>query len=188
MQKTLEVLFDGRKRFENGDVLVKRELLQSLGSNITILDGKLNISPYKWLIPIQENYKTLEKQFDEVRTSSEQRKNSQISAIRSEWRKREDSNLRDVYKPPTRFRVVRLQPLGHASTYHSTIPSICFQFYPTPSIHSAVPLHKPALQSQPTKKPKVNSISNSFALFSSHGIIKLANTGELYARNNIRDF
>ena len=94
MRKTLEVLFDGRKRFENGDILVKRELLQSLGSNITILDGKLNITPYK-LIPIQENYKTLEKQFDEVRTSSEQRKNSQISAIRSVWRKREDSNLRD---------------------------------------------------------------------------------------------
>lgn len=33
MQKTLEVLFDGKRRFENGDILVKRELLQSLGSN-----------------------------------------------------------------------------------------------------------------------------------------------------------
>ena len=36
------------------------------------------------------------------------------------WRKREDSNLRDG-RPPTRFRVVRLQPLGHASTSNYTI-------------------------------------------------------------------
>ena len=35
------------------------------------------------------------------------------------WRKREDSNLRDACAP-TRFRVVRLQPLGHASTSNST--------------------------------------------------------------------
>ena len=35
------------------------------------------------------------------------------------WRKREDSNLRDGH-PPTRFRVVRLQPLGHASIYNYT--------------------------------------------------------------------
>ena len=72
-----------RKRFENGDILVRRELLQSLGSNITILDGKLDITPYKWLLSIQENYKALKKQFDEVRTNDLQRKNSQISAIRS---------------------------------------------------------------------------------------------------------
>ncbi len=83
-----------RKRFENGDILVKRELLQSLGSNIRIIDGQLVIDLYKWLIPIQENYKALEKQFDEVRTSSEQRKNSLISAIRSVWRRGQDSNLR----------------------------------------------------------------------------------------------
>ena len=53
-------------------------------------------------------------------------KNSQISAIRSVWRKRKDSNLRDACAP-TRFRVVRLQPLGHASTHNSIILSPIFQ-------------------------------------------------------------
>ena len=36
------------------------------------------------------------------------------------WRKRGDSNLREPCGP-TRFRVVRLQPLGHASVYNFTI-------------------------------------------------------------------
>ena len=36
------------------------------------------------------------------------------------WRKREDSNLRDACAP-TRFRVVRLQPLGHASATNFNI-------------------------------------------------------------------
>ena len=119
MQKTLEVLFDGKRRFENGDILVKRELLQSLGSNIRIIDGQLVIDLYKWLIPIQENYKTLEKQFDEVRTSSEQRKNSQISAIRSVWRKREDSNLRDLSAHTISSRAPSTtRPRFHFLSYH----------------------------------------------------------------------
>ena len=41
---------------------------------------------------------------------------------RRAWRKRGDSNLREPCGP-TRFRVVRLQPLGHASVHNSTIKS-----------------------------------------------------------------
>ena len=48
--------------------------------------------------------------------SSEARFNEPIYGFfKKKWRKRKDSNLRDSCEP-TRFRVVRLQPLGHASS------------------------------------------------------------------------
>jgi len=72
MEKTLDILFEGRKRFENGDVFVKREVLQSLGSNIVIKDGKLHIDTYRWLEPIEKGYPELERQFDKVRTQKQQ--------------------------------------------------------------------------------------------------------------------
>ena len=43
MEHTLEVLFNGREKFENGDLTAKREVLQSLSSNITLKDKKLTI-------------------------------------------------------------------------------------------------------------------------------------------------
>ena len=54
--------------------------------------------------------------------SSAKREIRMLLFVRSErtWRKREDSNLRDGH-PPTRFRVVRLQPLGHASVHYFII-------------------------------------------------------------------
>lgn len=112
MQKTLEVMFDGRKRFENGDILAKRELLESLGSNITILDKKLNITPYKWVAVLKDNYEVLKRQFDEVRTNDLQRKNSLISAIRSSWRRVGDSNSRSRFPQTNDLANRPLQPLG----------------------------------------------------------------------------
>jgi DNA repair exonuclease SbcCD ATPase subunit len=86
MRKTLDVLFNGRERFDNGNVFVKREVLQSLGSNIVIKDKKLMIDTYKWLEPIKNNYKTLEARFDEVRTRPQQIQKASFEAIRSDWR------------------------------------------------------------------------------------------------------
>ena len=112
MIKLLEILSEGRKSFENGDQTMKRELLCSLGSNIQIFDKKLVFNTYEWLEPIKNNYKSLEAQFEQVRTSSEQRKNSLISAIRSSWRRVGDSNSRSR-SPQTNDLANRpLQPLG----------------------------------------------------------------------------
>ena len=44
---------------------------------------------------------------------------SPVNFASQNWRKRRDSNPRDPCGP-TRFRVVRLQPLGHASTAYYT--------------------------------------------------------------------
>lgn len=114
MEKTLDILFNGRRRFENGDAFVKREVMQSLGSNIVIKDGKLVIDTYKWLEPIKNGYPKLEEQFDKVRTQKQQIKIDSFKPIRSFWRKREDSNLRSRCRL-TRVPGVLLQPLGHTS-------------------------------------------------------------------------
>lgn len=94
MRKTLDVLFNGRERFENGDVFAKREILQSLGSNIVIQDGELCVDTYKWLEPIQKHYKSLEAKFDKVRTSDLQIEKDPFGSIRPVWRRGRDSNPR----------------------------------------------------------------------------------------------
>ena len=94
MRKTLDVLFHGRERFENGSVFVKREVLQSLGSNIVIKDKKLCIDTYKWLEPIQRQYKAVEVEFEKVRTGDLQIENGSFEPVRLVWRKERDSNSR----------------------------------------------------------------------------------------------
>ncbi|MFV0484763.1 MAG: recombinase family protein [Candidatus Saccharimonadales bacterium] len=94
MRKTIDVLFNGRERFENGDIFAKREVLQSLGSNIVLKDKKIQIDTYKWLKPIQKEYKNLETKLDKVRTNDLQIEKGSIEPIRTAWRKGEDSNLR----------------------------------------------------------------------------------------------
>lgn len=92
MRKTLDVLFNGRKRFEKGDVFVKREVLQSLGSNIVIKDGKLSIDTYEWLEPVKNGYKVLEANFEKVRTAPQQIEKDPYGSIRLDWRRGGDSN------------------------------------------------------------------------------------------------
>lgn len=57
MRRTLNVLFSGRDKFENGDIFAKREVLQNLGSNTILKDGKISINTYEWLEPIKNKYK-----------------------------------------------------------------------------------------------------------------------------------
>lgn len=87
MRRTLNVLFSGRDKFENGDVFAKREVLQSLGSNTILKDGKISINTYKWLEPIKNEYKNLESQFVEGSNSDLQRKNASNEAVRQQWRR-----------------------------------------------------------------------------------------------------
>lgn len=86
MRRTLNVLFNGRDKFENGDVFAKREVLQSLGSNTILKDGKISINTYKWLEPIKNEYKNLESQFLEGSNSDLQIKNASNEAVRQQWR------------------------------------------------------------------------------------------------------
>lgn len=61
-------------KFVNGDIADKKEILLALGQNPVLLDGKLQITPYKWLLPLRDNTKHFVAQLNEVRTMSQQMK------------------------------------------------------------------------------------------------------------------
>ena len=112
MRRTLNVLFNGREKFENGDVFTKREVLQSLGSNTILKDGKISINTYKWLEPIKNEYKNLESQFLEGSNSNLQIKNTSNEAVRQQWRRVGDSNSRCRFPHTSDLANRPLQPLG----------------------------------------------------------------------------
>ncbi len=45
--------------FLNGDIQRKREIMMALGSNPTILNGKLSVQPHPWFIPIINSHPSL---------------------------------------------------------------------------------------------------------------------------------
>ena len=112
MEYRLKVLFSGREKFANGDLAAKREVLQSLGSNITLKDKKLTIDTYKWLVPIENEYKILEKQFMEGSNNDLQGENAINDAIRPQWRRVGDSNSRCRFPHTSDLANRPLQPLG----------------------------------------------------------------------------
>ena len=58
-----------RVRFADGSLMDKRDVLRTLGKNFTLKDGKLEITPNEWLIPIAEGYPELEVSYRKVRTN-----------------------------------------------------------------------------------------------------------------------
>lgn len=105
-------MYSGREKFENGDVFAKREVLQSLGSNTILKDGKISINTYKWLEPIKNEYKNLESQFVKDSNSDLQIKNASNEAVRQQWRRVGDSNSRSRSLQTNDLANRPLQPLG----------------------------------------------------------------------------
>ena len=86
---------NARARFINGTPEIKRTILQALGTNITLLDGKIRIKPEKWLVPIIEKNPELEKQYqmlEPAKIHHNKGKEQAIAGIRETWLGREDSN------------------------------------------------------------------------------------------------
>ena len=50
--KAFEVAVDGVERFNNGDVSVKKEILESIGQNPVLIDNELRIDTFPWLVLI----------------------------------------------------------------------------------------------------------------------------------------
>lgn len=61
-------------KFVNGDIADKKEILVAIGQNPVLLDGKLQITPNEWLMPLRDNTKRFVEQFEQVRTMSQQMK------------------------------------------------------------------------------------------------------------------
>ena len=105
-------MYNGREKFEKGDVFAKCEVLQSLGSNTILKDGKISINTYKWLEPIKNEYKNLENQLEEGSNSNLQIENASNEAVRQQWRRVGDSNSRSRSLQTNDLANRPLQPLG----------------------------------------------------------------------------
>lgn len=61
-----------------------------------LLDGKLQITPNDWLMPIKENAKRFRNEINRVRKMPEQLRNDILETLRLRWYARRDSNPRPL--------------------------------------------------------------------------------------------
>lgn len=94
MTGLISKFMNANAKFVNGDIVDKKEILLAIGQNPVLIDGKLQITPNEWLMPLRDNTKRFVEQFEQVRTMSQQMKNDLLDALRLEWYTRRDSNAR----------------------------------------------------------------------------------------------
>lgn len=85
MHKTIDVIAHGRERFENGGITGKRDVLLALGSTPTLYDGIIELTPYDWLIPIEEGLPELKSAIKKVQPQDLQIGNPELEPIRTKW-------------------------------------------------------------------------------------------------------
>lgn len=85
MHKTIDVIAHGRERFENGGFIGKRDVLLALGSNPTLYDGKIELTSYAWLTPIEKGLPELNDAIKKVQPQDLQIGNPGIEPIHKQW-------------------------------------------------------------------------------------------------------
>ncbi|HVC35844.1 MAG TPA: recombinase family protein [Candidatus Dormibacteraeota bacterium] len=83
--KAFEVAIDGVERFNNGSVNVKKEILENIGQNPVLLDGRLQIDTFPWLVLIENEYPKLEVAYKKVRTLPDKIQEQAMETVRSSW-------------------------------------------------------------------------------------------------------
>ena len=96
MTSLISKFMNANAKFVNGDIADKKEILLAIGQNPVLLDGKLQITPNEWLLPLRDNTKRFVEQFEQVSTMTQQMKNDLLDALRLEWYARQDLNLRPL--------------------------------------------------------------------------------------------
>ena len=84
-------------KFEKGEDDVKKEVLKRLGSNRTLFDRKLLITPHKWIISIEKSLKPLEAKFLTLeldKTPVNTKQNEALTSLCCDLRNGRDSNPR----------------------------------------------------------------------------------------------
>lgn len=82
VERTLTYLCDANTRFKNGELPTKHLILDAIGSNATLTDGKISIEPHYWVTPIATY---LQEKQEEVRTDTQQMKNASNEAKFQQW-------------------------------------------------------------------------------------------------------
>ena len=96
MTSLISKFMNANAKFVNGDIADKKEILLAIGQNPVLVDGKLQITPNEWLLPLQENTKQFVNEIEKVRTMSQQMKKGLLEALRLEWHPGRESNPRPV--------------------------------------------------------------------------------------------
>jgi site-specific DNA recombinase len=103
--KAFEVAVDGVERFNNGDVSVKKQILENIGQNLVLMDGQLQINTFPWLVLIEKEYPKLEAEYEMVRTLPDKIREPALEAVRSSWLGMRDSNPRSRDQNPVPYRL-----------------------------------------------------------------------------------
>lgn len=83
--RTFDRLLHACEKFTDGDLADKRDILLAIGENPTLLDGKLQITPNKWLIPIKKSARGIRADLMKVRTLPQQMQEASEMAVMSTW-------------------------------------------------------------------------------------------------------
>jgi site-specific DNA recombinase len=94
MHRTIDVIAHGRERFDVGGFVEKRDVLLAIGSTPTLYDGKIELTPYEWLIPVKEGLPELKAELDKVQPEEQRIGNLALEPIRTQWLGMRDSNPR----------------------------------------------------------------------------------------------
>jgi site-specific DNA recombinase len=92
--ETFEKLTYVGKKFTEGDVGNKKDILLAIGENPVLMDGKLQLTSYKWLLPLANNAKSIRAELEKVRTSPQQIQKASKEALRLKWCGWRESNPR----------------------------------------------------------------------------------------------
>jgi site-specific DNA recombinase len=68
-EKAFSFAVNAKYHFINGDVGTKRDILRTLGQQLTLKDNKLIIVPNEWLVPISDGYSDVENRYLKVGTN-----------------------------------------------------------------------------------------------------------------------
>jgi hypothetical protein len=85
MYKTIDVIAHGREKFENGSFIAKRDVLLALGTYPTLDNGVIELTPFEWLIPIEQGLPELTAAIEKVQPQDLQIGNLELEPVRIEW-------------------------------------------------------------------------------------------------------
>ena len=116
-EKTFDFITYAAQNYAREDFEGRRTILQGFGSIFLIRDRKLKMQPHEWLIPIDEGYKELEKEYlslEPAERACQSGQSAALDSIRLRWRRDRDSNPGDRCQPNS-FQDYRIRPLCHLS-------------------------------------------------------------------------
>lgn len=109
--RALDTLTNANEKFANGTVNDKKEILLAIGKNPVLIDGKLQITPNEWLVPVKRDVKILRTELAKVRTMPLKIQKASEEAICNTWLGRRDSNPRMLGPKPSAL------PLGDSPMF-----------------------------------------------------------------------